>query len=297
MIKAAKALTRRRTLFAVVLAITIFGAVYGFAATLNVGSNTLSAGNVAVASCQATGTPTGTYTTAYDSTIPGYKVASVIVTGLDNTNCSGKADLGHPHGRDRRTRTCGTIAGTVPCQRQPDPDPRPVRFRGGRHRRQRRDQRLTTRRKFRTGGQSERGAWRRAPRIARRRTRREASQQGTGIRTLGGSRVHRLRRRRDTRDRLDQAVGRERGSDGVHLLPRSHAQRGQQRERDAGERRRDSDGVLRRDALGHARRRRRTQPSAAAPPPSAAAARPAPSRSRASARPSRPPASPATASD
>jgi hypothetical protein len=91
MIKAAKALAKRRTLFAVVLAVTIFGAVYGFAATLNVGSNTLSAGNVAVASCQVTGTPTGTYTTAYDSTIPGYKVATVVVTGLDDTNCSGKA--------------------------------------------------------------------------------------------------------------------------------------------------------------------------------------------------------------
>ena len=91
MIKATKALAKRRTLFAVVLALTIFGAVYGFAATLSVGANTLSAGNASVSSCQVTGTPTGTYTTAYDSTIPGYKVATVVVTGLDNTNCSGKA--------------------------------------------------------------------------------------------------------------------------------------------------------------------------------------------------------------
>jgi hypothetical protein len=91
MIKATKALAKRRTLFAIVLALTIFGAVYGFAATLSVGANTLSAGNASVASCQVTGTPTGTYTTAYDSTIPGYKVATVVVTGLDNTNCSGKA--------------------------------------------------------------------------------------------------------------------------------------------------------------------------------------------------------------
>ena len=66
MIKATKALAKKRTLFAVVLALTIFGAVYGFAATLNVGSSTLSAGNQTVASCETTGTPTGTYTTAYD---------------------------------------------------------------------------------------------------------------------------------------------------------------------------------------------------------------------------------------
>lgn len=91
MSKAMKTLAKRRTLFAAVLALTIFGAVYGFAATLSVNANTLSAGNASVASCQVTGTPTGTYTTAYDSTIPGYKVATVVVTGLDNTNCSGKA--------------------------------------------------------------------------------------------------------------------------------------------------------------------------------------------------------------
>ena len=113
MIKAAKALTKRRTLFAVVLAVTIFGAVYGFAATLNVGSNSLSAGNVAVASCQVTGTPTGTYTTAYDSTIPGYKVASVIVTGLDNTNCSGKAISVTLTGTGNSNLQ--TIASTVPA--------------------------------------------------------------------------------------------------------------------------------------------------------------------------------------
>jgi len=89
--KAMKALTRKRTLFAVVLSLTIFGAVYGFAATLGVNSNTLSAGNATVASCQVTGTPTGTYTTAYDTATAQYKVATVIVTGLDDTNCNGKA--------------------------------------------------------------------------------------------------------------------------------------------------------------------------------------------------------------
>ena len=91
MSKAMKALAKRRTLFAAVLALTIFGAVYGFAATLNVGTNTLSAGNATVASCQVTGTPTGTYTTAYDTATAQYKVATVVVTGLDDTNCNGKS--------------------------------------------------------------------------------------------------------------------------------------------------------------------------------------------------------------
>jgi len=112
MTKTIKALAKRRTLFATVLALTIFGAVYGFAATLNVGANTLSAGNATVASCQVTGTPTGTYTTAYDSTIPGYKVATVVVTGLDTTNCNGKAISVTLTGA--ANANLATITGTVP---------------------------------------------------------------------------------------------------------------------------------------------------------------------------------------
>jgi hypothetical protein len=112
MIKTLKALAKKRTLFATVLALTIFGAVYGFAATLSVGSNTLSAGNAAVASCQVTGTPTGTYTTGYDTTLGGYKVATVVVTGLDDTNCSGKAISVTLTGA--ANANLGTIAGVVP---------------------------------------------------------------------------------------------------------------------------------------------------------------------------------------
>src|SRR5436305_13932409 len=81
--KTFKALAQKKTLFSLLLALTIFGAVYGFAATLNVGTNQLSAGNATVASCQASGTPTGTYSVAYDSTLPGYKVSGVTVTSLD----------------------------------------------------------------------------------------------------------------------------------------------------------------------------------------------------------------------
>lgn len=89
MSKTIKAMAKRRFLFAALAALTIFGAVYGFAATLNVGANTLSAGNAAVASCQASGTPTGTYSVAYDASLPGYKVSQVTVTGVDPA-CNGK---------------------------------------------------------------------------------------------------------------------------------------------------------------------------------------------------------------
>ena len=84
-----KALMKKKTLFAFVLAITIFGAVYGFAATLNLSTNQLSAGNATVASCQAT-TPVASYAVAYDSTLGGYKVGTVTVTSLDAA-CATKA--------------------------------------------------------------------------------------------------------------------------------------------------------------------------------------------------------------
>jgi hypothetical protein len=111
--KALKALTQKKTLFAFVLALTIFGAVYGFAATLNVGSHTLSAGNASVDSCQATGSPTGTYTVAYDSNLGGYKVSGVTVTGID-AGCNGKslsATLTGTNGANLGSAT-GTISGT-----------------------------------------------------------------------------------------------------------------------------------------------------------------------------------------
>jgi hypothetical protein len=109
--KSFKALAKRKTLFAFVLALTIFGAVYGFAATLNVGTNQLSAGNASVASCE-TGTPTGTYSVAYDSTIPGYKVAGVTVTSLDAA-CASKAVSVTLTGA--ANANLGTITGTVPA--------------------------------------------------------------------------------------------------------------------------------------------------------------------------------------
>jgi hypothetical protein len=107
-----KAVAKKRTVFSIVLALTIFGAVYGFAATLNVGANTLSAGNASVASCQASGTPTGTYTVAYDSTLGGYKVSGVTVTGLD-AGCATKAVSVTLTGA--ANANLASIAGTVPA--------------------------------------------------------------------------------------------------------------------------------------------------------------------------------------
>jgi hypothetical protein len=106
-----KALVAKKTLFAIILALTIFGAVYGFAATLNIGTNTLSAGNASVASCQTTGTPTGTYSVAYDGSIGAYKVANVTVTTLD-TLCANKAVSVTLTGAGNSN--LGTITGTVP---------------------------------------------------------------------------------------------------------------------------------------------------------------------------------------
>jgi hypothetical protein len=109
--KALKAFAAKKTIFALVLALTIFGAVYGFAATLNVGTNQLSAGNAAVASCQSSGTPTGTYTVAYDSTLAAYKISGVTVTGID-TNCANKAVSVTMTGS--AGANLGTISGTAP---------------------------------------------------------------------------------------------------------------------------------------------------------------------------------------
>jgi uncharacterized membrane protein (UPF0136 family) len=83
----------RRFVFAVLIGGTIFGAVYGLAASLGVNGQTLGAGNASVAACQS-GTLTAGYATTYDSTIPGYKVGVVTVTGLDTTsatNCASKS--------------------------------------------------------------------------------------------------------------------------------------------------------------------------------------------------------------
>jgi hypothetical protein len=77
---------------AAIVGTVIFGGIYGLAASLGVSSGTLGAGNAAVAACQST-TLTPSYATAYDSTLPGYKVGVVTVNGLDTTagKCASKS--------------------------------------------------------------------------------------------------------------------------------------------------------------------------------------------------------------
>lgn len=80
---------RRRVVITAVVAATVFGGVYGLAASLGLTSDSLGAGQTVVAACQAA-TMDAQYTPAYSSTVPGYTVSTVTITGLANT-CYSKA--------------------------------------------------------------------------------------------------------------------------------------------------------------------------------------------------------------
>ncbi len=83
----------KRAIIAIALAAVIGSGIYGLAASLSVNSQTLGAGNTAVAACQSTALSV-TYATSYDSTIPGYEMGTVTVNGLDttsSTNCASKS--------------------------------------------------------------------------------------------------------------------------------------------------------------------------------------------------------------
>ena len=74
----------KRILSVVAAGLIAFGAVYGLAASLNLTSDSLGAGNATVAACQSA-TLNATYTTSYSATAPGYTVGTVTVTGLAAT--------------------------------------------------------------------------------------------------------------------------------------------------------------------------------------------------------------------
>ena len=65
---------------AAVVASIVFAGVYGFAASLGLGSSGLGAGNAVVASC-GTGIQAA-YTTAYSSSLPGYSVSQVNLSSI-----------------------------------------------------------------------------------------------------------------------------------------------------------------------------------------------------------------------
>ena len=79
----------KRALVLALAGMLTFGAVYGFAASLNLTTDSLGAADTTVAACQA-GQLTATYTSAYSATVPGYAVGTVTVTGLAST-CYSKA--------------------------------------------------------------------------------------------------------------------------------------------------------------------------------------------------------------
>jgi hypothetical protein len=79
----------KRVLVAVVASLGVFSAVYGLAASLDVDSKTLGAGNKTVASCQSE-TLTASYTTEYTTaTTFGFKIDQVTVSGVQLA-CQGK---------------------------------------------------------------------------------------------------------------------------------------------------------------------------------------------------------------
>ena len=69
-----------KIVLAAVVASIVFAGVYGFAASLGLGSSGLGAGNAVVASC-GTGIQAA-YTTAYSATLPGYSVSQVNLSSI-----------------------------------------------------------------------------------------------------------------------------------------------------------------------------------------------------------------------
>lgn len=83
--------SKKRLLIGATFGVTMFGAVMGSAASLGgITTDGLGADDTIVAACDSNGVSTA-YTTAYNTTgTAGYKVATVTVSGLDNT-CDGDA--------------------------------------------------------------------------------------------------------------------------------------------------------------------------------------------------------------
>ena len=69
-----------KLVLAAVVASIVFAGVYGFAASLNLTSSGLGAGNAVVAACGSG--ITAAYTSAYSATIPGYSVSQVNLASI-----------------------------------------------------------------------------------------------------------------------------------------------------------------------------------------------------------------------
>jgi len=103
----------KRMLVALLIGGIVFATLYGFAASLGVNSNSLGAGSTSVAACQATPL-TASYATSYDSTVPGYKVGIVTVSGLA-AGCNSKPFKVTLTGPGVSNASLGEVTGTTPA--------------------------------------------------------------------------------------------------------------------------------------------------------------------------------------
>ena len=100
----------KRFLFVAMAGALTFATVYGFAASLNLNTDSLGAARTVVAACQA-GAMTATYTTTYSASAPGYQVGTVTVNGLAAACFSKAYKITLANGSDA---SLGEATGTTP---------------------------------------------------------------------------------------------------------------------------------------------------------------------------------------
>ena len=101
-----------KLVLAAVMASIVFAGVYGFAASLGLGSSGLGAGNATVASC-GTGIQAA-YSTAYSATLPGYSVTQVNLSAIPAAclSKSYRVQLTGTGGATVGAETTGTLPGS-----------------------------------------------------------------------------------------------------------------------------------------------------------------------------------------
>jgi hypothetical protein len=106
----------KRALIIGAVGLSVFGGMFGLAASLGVSSQSLGAGSSTVVACQA-GTISTSYASTYSATAPvGYRATTVTLGNLDTTGiaCGGKAAKVTLTGPGVSTASLGEQTGTVP---------------------------------------------------------------------------------------------------------------------------------------------------------------------------------------
>jgi hypothetical protein len=99
-----------------VIGVAVFGAVYAFAASLNVNSKSLGAGSGTVSSCNASAAVS--YNTTYSAALPGYKVGTApVASAAGCANMAYKVTLTGAAGT-----SLGEVAGTLDATGAASPD-------------------------------------------------------------------------------------------------------------------------------------------------------------------------------